>query len=475
MAKDIVKNLRGGLGLAGKLISKSVGEVGKVVSSPSEAKRSQITGLYHVANLGIERFNLRPRIHFCEHTLDQKTQLGIFSNLTLSQSEKTLIRALDKLVQGRVKQAKEELDSLTQDSQENKVELTDAYFVLGSLMMTMGNFSEAIKVFKTALLCQQGLGQKLPNYLPSFCNMIHLTPLTRIHFYPDFIGLNLLLSLSYHLNGQTALALDSLEQLLAVHPGEAHATFFASLILLQEKRYKELFQALQGHVGEGVLDTFQTLILGKTCCVLGDPITAKEIYEKALSGKTAEPFLKLELKYGLAQTYKLQGWVQDCEEALAEIYRSSPDFEPFEERFSLAEKEELIKEASRGSDLQEIANKEPKASRELIDLPPAKPPLKNLEINAPHVLKFVPKNSEHQIDTSKLPLTIGRSEGDLVIPSEELLSSEHAQITQEGSQLHIQDLGSTNGTWVNGHKIHRKVRLHRGDLVQMGALLWMLE
>lgn len=67
-------------------------------------------------------------------------------------------------------------------------------------------------------------------------------------------------------------------------------------------------------------------------------------------------------------------------------------------------------------------------------------------------------------------LTIGRMEGlDLVLP-EDLVSRRHAQITVSDDGVHLRDLGSTNGTFVNGKRV-REVRLAEGDRVLLGATI----
>lgn len=63
---------------------------------------------------------------------------------------------------------------------------------------------------------------------------------------------------------------------------------------------------------------------------------------------------------------------------------------------------------------------------------------------------------------------IGRSsELDMVLV-EDMVSRKHAKITSHNDQVIIQDLGSTNGTFVNGEKIKR-VRLREGDRILIGT------
>jgi hypothetical protein len=65
-------------------------------------------------------------------------------------------------------------------------------------------------------------------------------------------------------------------------------------------------------------------------------------------------------------------------------------------------------------------------------------------------------------------IVIGRSsELDMVLV-EDMVSRKHAKILTHGAQVVIQDLGSTNGTFVNGEKIKR-VRLREGDRILIGT------
>jgi hypothetical protein len=65
-------------------------------------------------------------------------------------------------------------------------------------------------------------------------------------------------------------------------------------------------------------------------------------------------------------------------------------------------------------------------------------------------------------------IVIGRSsELDMVLV-EDMVSRKHAKINATNGQVIIQDLGSTNGTFVNGEKI-KKVRLKEGDRILIGT------
>ncbi len=69
------------------------------------------------------------------------------------------------------------------------------------------------------------------------------------------------------------------------------------------------------------------------------------------------------------------------------------------------------------------------------------------------------------------PVIIGRSpNADIMIP-EPFVSGNHARLTIQGPALVLEDLGSTNGTLVNGHLIGQPVTLRAGDDVQIGDVV----
>lgn len=65
-------------------------------------------------------------------------------------------------------------------------------------------------------------------------------------------------------------------------------------------------------------------------------------------------------------------------------------------------------------------------------------------------------------------LLIGRADADLTI-DDPLVSRRHALVRPGAGTLEIEDLGSTNGTWVNGERIDQPRQLVRGDTVSVGT------
>lgn len=65
-------------------------------------------------------------------------------------------------------------------------------------------------------------------------------------------------------------------------------------------------------------------------------------------------------------------------------------------------------------------------------------------------------------------IIIGRSSDLDMVLVEDMVSRRHAKITSTDIDVYIQDLGSTNGTFVNGEKISRS-RLSEGDRILVGT------
>jgi pSer/pThr/pTyr-binding forkhead associated (FHA) protein len=87
-----------------------------------------------------------------------------------------------------------------------------------------------------------------------------------------------------------------------------------------------------------------------------------------------------------------------------------------------------------------------------------------------YVLRFISgkyQGGEFPIVSDK-QILIGRSSDLDMVLVEDMVSRKHARIAPQGEQIWIEDLGSTNGTFVNGEKIKR-ARLKEGDRVLIGT------
>jgi hypothetical protein len=62
-------------------------------------------------------------------------------------------------------------------------------------------------------------------------------------------------------------------------------------------------------------------------------------------------------------------------------------------------------------------------------------------------------------------LSLGREAGNDLVIEDPQISRRHARLTRQGNSYLLEDLGSTNGTFVNGSRVSTPVLLANGDLI----------
>ncbi|MFF3954845.1 FHA domain-containing protein [Streptomyces sp. NPDC001890] len=72
------------------------------------------------------------------------------------------------------------------------------------------------------------------------------------------------------------------------------------------------------------------------------------------------------------------------------------------------------------------------------------------------------------------PLLIGRDPGNGLRLNHETVSRLHAELTAQGGRWLLRDLGSTNGTCVNGQRVTGAVPVRDGDQVSFGRMSFRL-
>jgi pSer/pThr/pTyr-binding forkhead associated (FHA) protein len=71
-------------------------------------------------------------------------------------------------------------------------------------------------------------------------------------------------------------------------------------------------------------------------------------------------------------------------------------------------------------------------------------------------------------------VAIGREDADLVLDDPEV-SRRHAMLRRSGESVVVEDLDSTNGTFVNGERIRTPVTVGPGDQVRVGRTTLEIE
>ena len=87
-----------------------------------------------------------------------------------------------------------------------------------------------------------------------------------------------------------------------------------------------------------------------------------------------------------------------------------------------------------------------------------------------YVMRFI--SGKYQGGEFPLPgdseIVIGRASDLDMVLVEDMVSRRHARIVNQGGRIRIEDLGSTNGTFVNGERVSQS-DLHEGDRVLIGT------
>ena len=85
------------------------------------------------------------------------------------------------------------------------------------------------------------------------------------------------------------------------------------------------------------------------------------------------------------------------------------------------------------------------------------------------VLKSPAFDEGERFELDSAPLTVGRGgPNDIELRGDEFASARHARVEPRRDGVWIEDIGSTNGTFVNGIRLDRPRRLSHGDVVRVG-------
>jgi pSer/pThr/pTyr-binding forkhead associated (FHA) protein len=90
--------------------------------------------------------------------------------------------------------------------------------------------------------------------------------------------------------------------------------------------------------------------------------------------------------------------------------------------------------------------------------------------NVPRELAVIsPEEAKGQAFPLAEEISIGRAPGCAVaLPTDTFVSQVHARVFRRGDEYWVEDLGSTNGTLVNGRKLTGPAPLRKGDRLQVG-------
>ena len=106
---------------------------------------------------------------------------------------------------------------------------------------------------------------------------------------------------------------------------------------------------------------------------------------------------------------------------------------------------------------------------------PARPPAPAPVARAPRGGKPPSQVVVHEPDDAKprsIRLSgaadIGRADRCAIRLDDTYVSQVHARLVGDDGSWYVEDLGSTNGTFLNDHKVEQRAEVHAGDVVKVG-------
>ncbi|MFT4008819.1 MAG: FHA domain-containing protein [Nocardioidaceae bacterium] len=85
-----------------------------------------------------------------------------------------------------------------------------------------------------------------------------------------------------------------------------------------------------------------------------------------------------------------------------------------------------------------------------------------------HVYIVDGPNAGDTISLDLAPLLIGRGTDAQIRLDDDYVSTRHARIANSGDQWYVEDLGSTNGTYIENHRITQPTALTPGQRIRIG-------
>jgi pSer/pThr/pTyr-binding forkhead associated (FHA) protein len=73
-----------------------------------------------------------------------------------------------------------------------------------------------------------------------------------------------------------------------------------------------------------------------------------------------------------------------------------------------------------------------------------------------------------RIALSDQPVLVGRADDSTLVLTDDYASTRHARLSQRGSEWYVEDLGSTNGTYLDRVKVTTAVRVPVGTPIRIG-------
>ncbi|HYO39393.1 MAG TPA: FHA domain-containing protein [Nocardioidaceae bacterium] len=85
-----------------------------------------------------------------------------------------------------------------------------------------------------------------------------------------------------------------------------------------------------------------------------------------------------------------------------------------------------------------------------------------------HVVVVDGANAGETVSLDEAPILVGRGSDAAIRLDDDYVSTRHARIASSGDQWFVEDLGSTNGTYIGTHRLTQPTTLELGSRVRIG-------
>lgn len=98
---------------------------------------------------------------------------------------------------------------------------------------------------------------------------------------------------------------------------------------------------------------------------------------------------------------------------------------------------------------------------ELVEEPPSRPQARSLAVTEGPLKGTA-------LDLASSPILLGRAQEATLVLEDDYASGRHARLFPQGSRWFIEDLGSTNGTYLGGNQLTRALPVEPGVPIRIG-------
>lgn len=475
MAKqDYVKTLKTGLDFVGKMAAKSYTSISKSIKSDEKDEmETRTTGLYFQRHLMPNFGSLNPQLEYFESIYSNRLTAGFVKKLIRSSSDRSFVNACFGLIFGNTETALENLaEAIAAEPQ-----FADAYFLQGAIFMAQKKFLRAEESLSKCRLLPTGLGAKIRKFIPSLRLSLCISPSITFTFFPDILGLNLLLAVSQHNGSKQAQAIGTLEQISSVMPACPELQLFLSAFYYEANWDDKISELLKDLIPADNMQLLMIQFLVHSLIERNSLTLAEGILQKAAEAEGVDPYIYCDIQMLMGAAAKKSGRNAEGSAYEQKVRRIYPQYQSLLERMGISRlSSPLSKHDVPLMEMPPILPEAPYGSKTVLSLPETLPETLPGGIAGAEPGQIRLKSRDNRVDVVLTDsIVIGREQGDIQLRWDTSASRTHARVFMEKGQIWAEDLNSTNGTWLNQHKLTGKLAFNRGDTLLVGKTEFYLE